>query len=75
MTDQQLLSSFRREKNGEWTCIKPTLFDGSARNLAILPGVVIRKSDYYFGMDIARELDEAAARRDGSVKLQKPIHH
>lgn len=74
MTDQQLLSSFRHEKNGDWTCIKPVLFDGTARNLALLPGVTIRKSDYYMGLDIARELDEAEARRR-SATIRQPIHH
>jgi len=74
MTDEQLLTSFRHEKNGDWICIKPIMFDGTARNLAFLPGVKVKKSDYFLGMDIARELDEAEARRKSGT-IRQPIHH
>ncbi len=63
MTDEQLLSSFRHEANGNWTCVKPIMFDGTARKMAVLPGTTIRKSDFFLRMDIARELDEAEARQ------------
>lgn len=62
MTDQELLSSFRRESNGDWTCIKPVLIDGTVRNVAFVPGVTVSHADIYMGVDMARELDAAAAR-------------
>jgi len=75
MTDQQLLESFRRDADGNWTCIKPILFDGPARNLAVMPGTKIKQTDYIMGMKIARELDDAEARTHGPVKLKTPLHH
>jgi hypothetical protein len=75
MTDEQLLESFRHEANGDWTCIRPILFDGPARNLAVMPGITIKQTDYILGMKIARELDEAEARLHPPVKLKMPPHH
>lgn len=62
MTDEDLLSAFRREANGNWTCIKPVLIDGSVRNVGIMPGTTIFPADMYMGMDLARELEAAANR-------------
>ena len=63
MTDKELLSSFRREPNGDWTCIKPVMIDGPARNVAFVPGVTVSHVDIFMGVDLARDLDEAASRQ------------
>lgn len=75
MTDEQLLSSFRHDAGGDWTCIKPIMFDGTAHNVAVMPGTIVKKSDLFLGMDLARELEEAEARQSRSVQWNKPIHH
>ena len=76
MTDSELLSSFRREANGDWTCIKPVLIDGTVRNVAFVPGVTVSRVDLYMGVDIARDLDEAAARQTpASGEIRTPLHH
>ena len=75
MTDQQLLSSFRHEANGDWTCIKPILLEGTARKLGILPGARIRQADFIQHMHIARELDEAEQRLAAAHAARTPIHH
>lgn len=75
MTDAELLASFRREANGDWTCIKPVLMDGTVRNMAIVPGATVKHVDMVMGVDIARKLDEAAARKEEDVEPKAPIHH
>lgn len=75
MTDEQLLSSFRREGEDSWICIKPILFDGTARNVAIMPGTVVTKADFPSHMDIAREIEEAEARRGKPPPMKTPLHH
>jgi hypothetical protein len=75
MTDQQLLDSFRRDADGNWTCIRPILFDGPARNLAVMPGTTIKPTDYVCGMKIARELDEAEIRHRRPIELKNFVHH
>lgn len=74
MTDEQLLTSFRRDTESSWTCIKPVLFDGTARNIAIMPGSVITKADLFCGVDVARELELAEARQDKQDELKMPRH-
>jgi hypothetical protein len=63
MTDQELLNSFRHLPDGNWLCIKPVLIDGSARNIAIVPGVTISRINMFMGFDLARELDLAEDRQ------------
>jgi len=63
MNDQDLLSSFHREANGSWTCVKPVLIDGTVRNMALVPGVNVSRVNLFMGFDLARQLDEAAERQ------------
>ena len=76
MTDSELLSSFRQEANGDWICVKPVLIDGTVRNVAFVPGVTVSRVGLYMGVDIARELDEAAARQaTANPEPRTPLHH
>ena len=75
MTDSELLSSFRREPNGDWTCIKPVLIDGTVRNVAFVPGVTVSRVNLFMGVDIARDLDEAAARQTSASTEMRPLLH
>ena len=75
MTDQQLLDSFEKNAKGDWTCVKPVLLDGTARNDAIMPGVTVTRSDLFCGMNIARELNEADARRTSPAEIKLPTRH
>ncbi|MCB2060417.1 MAG: hypothetical protein R3E09_16275 [Novosphingobium sp.] len=75
MTDTELLASFRREANGDWTCIRPVLIDGTARNMAFAPGARVSHTDMFMGVDIARKLDDAASRQEVSAELRTPLHH
>ena len=62
MTDQEILSSFQHQPNGEWLCIKPVQIQGTARNFAVLPGASFSQGYMFMGVDLARELDQAATR-------------
>jgi len=62
MTDQELLSHFRKQPDGTWSCIEPTQLAGPSGNLAILPGEPFRRGALFMGVNIAAELDAAAAR-------------
>jgi hypothetical protein len=75
MTDQQLLESFRRDADGNWTCVKPILFDGSTRNIAVMPGIRIGQTDCIYGIKLGHELEAAAARTTHPVQLKSLIHH
>ncbi|MCB2072895.1 MAG: hypothetical protein H6917_10310 [Novosphingobium sp.] len=75
MTDSELLASFRREENGDWTCIKPVLMDGTVRNMAFAPGARVSHVDMFMGVDVARKLDEAASRQETKAEIRTPIHH
>lgn len=62
MTDQELLSHFQRLPDGTWSCISPIHIGGPAGNLAIVPGEPLRRGWHIMGINIAAELDAAAAR-------------
>lgn len=57
MTDQELLESFRHEKDGSWTCLKPVMIDGPVHNIALMPGVIVTYKDMFMGFDLARKLE------------------
>ena len=63
MTDNELLSAFRHDPDGNWVCVKPVLINGPERNLAIAPGSSISRSDILIGCHLARELDAATVRQ------------
>jgi hypothetical protein len=57
MTDQELLESFRHEKDGSWTCLKPVMIDGPVHNMAIMPGTTVTYVDMFMGFDLVRKLE------------------
>lgn len=58
MTDQELLSHFERQGPGQWTTIKPFQVGG----VSMGPGVSFTRGVSMSGVDMAAELDAAAAR-------------
>jgi hypothetical protein len=62
MTDHELLSHFQRQPNGMWACIKPFQLSGPNGSVSLGPGASFNKGVQFMGVDLASELDAAAAR-------------
>ena len=62
MTDHELLSHFQRQPNGAWACVKPTQISGPNGSVSIGPGASFGRGVQFMGINLAEELDAAAAR-------------
>lgn len=59
---KDFLKAFRRNADGSWTCIEPyTLYRPSGR-IQFAPGATFVRGRMFMGVDVAKLLDEEAAR-------------
>ena len=62
MTEVQFLSRFQRQPNGEWACTKPIKINGPSGPIMIDEGRSFSPGALFMGLDLAKELDQMAAR-------------
>ena len=62
MTELQFLDRFQRHPNGVWTCTKPINVKGPQGPVVISQGASFSPGALFIGLDLARELDQMAAK-------------
>jgi hypothetical protein len=62
MTEVQFLNRFQRQSNGEWACTKPIKINGPSGPLMIDEGTSFSPGALFMGLDLAKELDQMAAK-------------
>lgn len=63
MTDHELLSHFQRMPNGMWQCVRQIqIANQSGSSVGIGPGTSVGHGVAFMGVNLAEELDAAAAR-------------
>jgi hypothetical protein len=62
MTEVQFLKRFQRQPNGEWACTKPIKINGPSGPLMIDEGTNFSPGALFMGLDLAKELDQMAAK-------------
>ena len=61
MTEAQFLDRFQRQPNGEWACTKPIKIHPSGP-VMIEEGTSFSPGALFMGLDLAKELDQMAAK-------------
>ena len=68
MTELQFLDRFQRHPNGVWTCTKPINVKGPKGPIVISQGASFSPGALFIGLDLARELDQMAAKYGLDIK-------
>jgi hypothetical protein len=53
MDNRLSIGTFRRNRDGSWTCVAPVSFDGPIGRIKLSPGSSFAKGVLYKGVDIA----------------------
>ena len=62
MTELQFLDRFQRQPNGVWACTKPINVKGPRGPVVISKGASFSPGALFMGLDLAKELDQMAAK-------------
>jgi hypothetical protein len=62
MTELQFLDRFQRQPNGAWACTKPIKVNGPTGPVMIDQGTSFCPGALFMGLDLAKELDQMAAK-------------
>ena len=62
MTELEFLNRFQRSPNGIWACRKPINVNGPNGLVIIGQGARFGPGTLFFGLDLAKELDQMAAK-------------
>ena len=62
MTELEFLNRFQRQPNGVWACTKPIKIDGPNGPMIIGQGASFGPGASFMGLDLAKELDQMAAK-------------
>jgi hypothetical protein len=62
MTEVDFLNRFQRQANGVWVCTKPIKIDGPSGLVIIGQGTSFSPGILFMGLDLAKELDQMAAK-------------
>jgi len=62
MTEVQFLSRFQRQPNGGWACTMPIKINGPSGPIMIDEGRTFSPGALFMGLDLAKELDQMAAK-------------
>jgi len=62
MTEVQFLNRFQRQPNGAWACTKPIRVNGPSGPVMIDEGRNFIPGALFMGLDLAKELDQMAAK-------------
>ena len=71
MTELEFLSRFQRQPNGVWSCTKPINVNGPNGPVVIGQGASFRPGALFMGLDLAKELDQMAAKHGLDPKPQR----
>ena len=69
MTEAEFLIRFQRQPTGAWACTKPIQIDGPVGPVLIGHGTSFGPGDLFMGLDLAKELDQMAAKHRVASKL------
>jgi hypothetical protein len=62
MTEAEFLNRFQRQPNGTWACTKPITIEGANGPFVIPQGASFSPGAQLMGLDLAKELDQMAAK-------------
>ena len=62
MTEVEFLKRFQRQPNGVWACTKPIKVDGPKGPIIIGQGASFGPGVLFMGLELAKELDQMAAK-------------
>ena len=68
MTEVEFLNRFLRQPNGVWACTKPIKIDSPKGPIIIGQGASFGPGALFMGLDLAKELDQMAAKHRSSPK-------
>ena len=68
VTEAEFLNRFQRQSNGVWACTKPIKIDGPNGPIIIGQGASFEPGASFMGLDLAKELDQMAAKHRASPK-------
>lgn len=68
MTEADFLNRFQRQPNGVWACTKPIKVDGPGGPVMIDQGASFSPGALFMGLDLAKELDQMAAKHRSASK-------
>ncbi|HZQ71656.1 MAG TPA: hypothetical protein VFB08_01970 [Burkholderiales bacterium] len=64
MDSRLSVGTFRRNRDGSWTCVAPVSFDGPIGRIRLSPGASFARGAVYKGVDIAAFLNVQARERE-----------
>ena len=70
MTELEFLNRFRRSPNGVWACTKPINVNGPNGPVVIDQGRRFGPGTLFMGLELARELDQMAAKQGPKPRLE-----
>jgi hypothetical protein len=70
MTEVEFLKKFQRQPHGDWACTKPIKVDTPGGPLMINQGASFSPGTLFMGLDLAKELDQIAAKH---LSASKPL--
>jgi hypothetical protein len=62
MDNRLSIGTFRRNRDGSWTCVAPVSFDGPIGRIKLSPGSSFARGALYKGVDIAAFLNVQAQK-------------
>ncbi len=71
MEKKNFLGSFRRNADGSWTCLEPVTLNRPAGRIQFTPDSTFPPGKLFMGVDVARLLDDEAARGNQPGTSQK----
>ena len=69
MTEAEFLKRFQRQPDGAWACVKALKVDGPNGPVTIGQGTGFSPGALFMGLDLAKELDQMAAKQRVASKL------
>jgi hypothetical protein len=69
MTEIEFLNRFQRQPNGTWACTKPIKIEGPNGPFVIRQGASFSPGAQVMGLDLAKELDQLAAKHQLASKV------
>jgi hypothetical protein len=75
MTEVEFLARFQRQEDGSWACTRPIRVDGPSGPIMIEEGASFGSGDFLLGINLAKELDQMAAKQRFLRKSSQPDTH
>jgi len=75
MTEVEFLGRFERQDDGNWVCSHPLRVNGPSGPIMIEEGASFGPGDFLLGINLAKELDQMAAKQRFIRKSSQPDTH